>query len=86
MLHITKIIAREQYRLEVLLDNGTIVILNMAPRLNSIRFMALENPLFFLVQLQMVNIFAGASKWKFRLAKYLIWRKNKLSIAMICRT
>ena len=48
MLHITKIIAREQYRLEVLLDNGTIVILNMAPRLNSIRFMALKNPLFFL--------------------------------------
>ena len=48
MLHITKIIAREQYRLEVLLDNGTIVILNMAPRLNSIRFMPLKNWSFFL--------------------------------------
>lgn len=48
MLHISKIIVREQYQLEVLLDNGTIVILNMAPRLNSIRFMALKNRSFFL--------------------------------------
>ena len=47
MLHITKVIAREQYGLEVRLDNGTIIILNMAPRLKSIRFMALNNQAFF---------------------------------------
>lgn len=47
MLHIIKITAREHYRLEVLLDNDTTIILNMVARLNSIRFSALKNQSFF---------------------------------------
>lgn len=47
LLHITKVTAREQYRLEVLLDNDTTIILNMAARLKSIRFIALKDQCFF---------------------------------------
>lgn len=47
LVHIIKVTAREQYRLEVFLSNGTTVILNMAARLNSIRFMALKEQAFF---------------------------------------
>lgn len=47
MLHIIKVTAREQHRLEVLLDNDTTIILNMATRLNSIRFIALKDQSFF---------------------------------------
>ena len=47
MLHIIKVYARELYRLEVLLDNDTTIILNMAARLNSIRFIALKDQSFF---------------------------------------
>lgn len=47
MVQIIKVTVREHYRLEVLLDNDTIVILNMAPRLNSVRFMALKDQTLF---------------------------------------
>ncbi len=47
MVHIIKVTVREHYRLEVLLDNDTIVILNMTPRLNSVRFAALKDQAFF---------------------------------------
>ena len=44
---IAKVTAREGHWLEVVLDNGTIIILNMAARLNNIRFMALADPAVF---------------------------------------
>jgi len=47
LVRIIKVTVREHYRLEVLLDNGTIVILNMEPRLNSVRFMALKEQAIF---------------------------------------
>lgn len=47
LVHIIKVTVREHYRLEVLLDNATIVILNMMPRLNSVRFMALKEQALF---------------------------------------
>ncbi len=47
MLHIIKVNAREQYRLEVLLNNDNTIILNMAARLNSIRFSVLKDQSFF---------------------------------------
>lgn len=47
MLRIAKVIPREQYLLEVLLTNGTTVVLNMAARLENIRFMALTDKAFF---------------------------------------
>lgn len=47
MLRIVKIIPRDGYLLEVLLNNGTIVVLNLAARLDSIRFMALRDKAFF---------------------------------------
>ena len=47
MLHIIKVSAKEPYRLEVLLNNDNIIILNMAARLNSIRFSVLKDQSFF---------------------------------------
>lgn len=47
MVRITKVTVRERHRLEVLLDNDTIVILNMVPRLNSVRFAALKEQAVF---------------------------------------
>jgi len=47
LLHIIKVNAKEQYRLEVLLNNENIIILNMAARLNSIRFSVLKDQSFF---------------------------------------
>ena len=51
MVRIVKVTPGEEYRLEVLFDNGTTVILNMAARLNSLRFMALRDK----------TVFAGAT-------------------------
>jgi len=47
LLHIIKVSAKEPYRLEVLLNNDNIIILNMAARLNSIRFSVLKDQSFF---------------------------------------
>lgn len=47
MLYIIKVTAREQYRLEVLLNNDTTVILNMVARLNSVRFIVLKDQAIF---------------------------------------
>lgn len=44
---IKSVIPREDYRLEVLLANGSSVILNLADRLNTIRFGLLEDKEFF---------------------------------------
>ena len=47
MLRIAKVTPREHYLLEVLLTNGTSVVLNMAARLENIRFMPLTDKTFF---------------------------------------
>ena len=47
MIRIAKVTPREQYLLEVLLTNGTTDVLNMAARLESIRFMSLTDKGFF---------------------------------------
>ena len=41
IIRIAKVSARQRYLLEVVFDNGTTVILNMAARLGHLRFMAL---------------------------------------------
>ena len=41
MIRIATVIVRKEYLLEVVFDNGTTVILNMAARLGHLRFMAL---------------------------------------------
>lgn len=41
MIRIATVIVRKEYLLEVVFDNGTTVILNMATRLGHLRFMAL---------------------------------------------
>ena len=47
IIRIIKVTAMEHHLLEVLLDNGTTVILNMAARLGNIRFMALKDMAVF---------------------------------------
>lgn len=47
IIRIATVVARQQYLLEVALDNGTTVILNMAARLGHIRFMALADVAVF---------------------------------------
>lgn len=47
MLRIAKVTPKDHYLLEVFLSNGTTVILNMAARLDSIRFMDLRDKAFF---------------------------------------
>lgn len=47
MSAIKSVIPREDYRVEVLLENGSSIILNLANRLNTIRFGMLANTEFF---------------------------------------
>lgn len=47
MSEIKSVIPRDDYRLEVLLADGSNVILNLADRLNTVRFGLLEDKAFF---------------------------------------
>ncbi|HWP98096.1 MAG TPA: DUF2442 domain-containing protein [Syntrophomonadaceae bacterium] len=47
MSSIKKVVPREDYRLEVLFDNGTTVILNLEGRLSTVRFGLLRDKDFF---------------------------------------
>lgn len=47
MTQIKSVVPREDYRLEVLLENGSSIILNLADKLNTIRFGLLEDKAFF---------------------------------------
>ena len=47
MSYITKVLPRDDYRLDVLLDNGSSITLNMKNRLGTIRFGMLEDKVFF---------------------------------------
>ncbi|HBE80942.1 MAG TPA: hypothetical protein DDW65_24610 [Firmicutes bacterium] len=47
MSHIQRICVKENYRLEVFLDNGSSFIINLSNRLKTIRFSPLANPDFF---------------------------------------
>ena len=47
MNHIKSIIAKDDYMLEVLLENGCSIILNMKSRLNTLRFGMLADEDFF---------------------------------------
>ena len=47
MIQITKVTPKELYQLEVQLDNGTTVILNMAARLDTLRFSLLADQSLF---------------------------------------
>lgn len=47
MNKIKDVIPKEDYRLEVLLENGSSIILNMANRLSNIRFSMLADKKFF---------------------------------------
>ncbi|PKM76506.1 MAG: hypothetical protein CVU90_12425 [Firmicutes bacterium HGW-Firmicutes-15] len=47
MSAITSVIPREDYRLEVLMENGSSVILNLADRLNTVRFGMLADQEYF---------------------------------------
>lgn len=47
MLQIKSVVPREDYRLEVVLENGSSIILNLADRLNTVRFGLLEDKGFF---------------------------------------
>jgi hypothetical protein len=45
--HIIKVVPREAYRLEVLLDNGSMLVLNLESRLRTIRFGLLSDRALF---------------------------------------
>lgn len=47
MIHIKNAVARADYRLEVLLDNGSTIILNLESRLSTARFSVLREEGFF---------------------------------------
>ena len=47
MSEIKSVIPREDYRLEVLLENGSSIILNLANRLNTVRFGLLADTEYF---------------------------------------
>lgn len=47
MIHIKNAVARADYRLEVLLDNGSTIILNLESRLSTARFSMLREEGFF---------------------------------------
>jgi len=47
MSEIKSVIPREDYRLEVLLANGSSIILNLADRINTVRFGLLADKNFF---------------------------------------
>ena len=47
MHRIQSITTKEDYKLEVLLDNGSIIILNLKSRLGTVRFGLLADPEFF---------------------------------------
>ncbi|MEN6348715.1 MAG: DUF2442 domain-containing protein [Syntrophomonas sp.] len=47
MSPIKRVVPREDYRLEVLLDNGSTIILNLESRLSTVRFGLLRDKEFF---------------------------------------
>lgn len=47
MTQIKRVIPMNDYRLEVQLENGSIIILNLADRLNTVRFGLLKDKEFF---------------------------------------
>ena len=47
MTQIKSVVPKEDYRLEVLLENGSSIILNMTNRLNTVRFGLLVDKEFF---------------------------------------
>ena len=47
MSHIKAVVPKEDYQLEVLLDNGSSVTLNLESRLHTIRFELLSDKAFF---------------------------------------
>lgn len=47
MVRIAGLIPKDDYLLEVQLDNGSSIILNMADRLNTVRFALLKDKNFF---------------------------------------
>ena len=47
MVHIREVIPREGYRLEVILENGSSLILNLESRLKTVRFGMLADQDFF---------------------------------------
>lgn len=47
MSHITEVVPKNDYRLEVFLDNGSSVILNLETRLHTVRFGMLSDKQFF---------------------------------------
>ncbi|MFX4263746.1 hypothetical protein ACOBQJ_16285 [Pelotomaculum propionicicum] len=47
MISIKRVVPRENYKLEVLLDNGSTVILNLESRLSTVRFGLLRDKDFF---------------------------------------
>jgi hypothetical protein len=47
MIHIEKAVAREEYRLEVVLDSGSTIILNLESKLSTARFSMLREESFF---------------------------------------
>lgn len=47
MSYIKKVVPKEEYRLEVLLDNGSSITLNMESRVGTVRFGMLADKSFF---------------------------------------
>ena len=47
MTQIKEVTPKEDYRLEVTLDNGSAIILNLKPKLNTLRFGLLRDAEFF---------------------------------------
>lgn len=47
MSHIKSVVAKEDYRLEVFLDNGSSITLNLESRLQTVRFGLLADKEFF---------------------------------------
>ena len=47
MTHIKEVTPREDYQLEVTLDNGSTIILNLKPKLDTLRFGLLRDAAFF---------------------------------------
>ena len=47
MTEIKEVHAKKDFRLEVILDNGSNIVLNMQPKLHTMRFGLLRDPEFF---------------------------------------
>ena len=75
--HIKSVMPRENYCLEVFLDNGSNIMLNMADRLKTLRFGMLEDKEFFRQVTTDGICIGGAAKSRYQRMSFFSWQKIK---------